>query len=386
MPRSQLPAFDTQTAIGRKVNHLLGRKSVGPIGFELSAHQVCAVQLQYRNSRAQVIAAVSEPLPCPREDLLANPFLLRSLIRRVLSKGHFVGREVVTCANSEQVKLSSHDYDVSDGKSDDQHIVELVRQFNSTPLDQLIIDYIPARRSDHKSDRRSALVAVANREEQLAYLETLRKGGLNVLKLEIAPIAIHRLIKRIALSQATPNIAVINVSEEKTHFTVISGRRLLLDRAVNFGNKELLHRLSVALEVDIDEAESLMVRYGFSTANPNGPVLRGLIRADDFCQAIGEVLKPQFTRLAQEFERVSAFVHGQLQGASVQRVFLLGKPTRWSGMDEFISELLDTEVENLDPLSSFKDTSDPDVLADVKTSSPLALATGCALTEVEVDE
>ncbi len=381
---SELPALNSEgeSIVAGKINQLLGRISVGPIGLDLGRSQAHAVQLQYRNGITSIRAATSLPYPCLREHLLEDSVRLKAYFKELFALKNFSGRDIVTCINAQQLHLASYDYSVSDGKSEAQHILRLVKQHNSEPLEDLVIDYIPARRSDHESGERTAMIAVAKKSEQLEFLELLRKAGVYVQSLEIGPIAIRRLIKTISISQSTPNVLVINAGSVKSYFTVLSGRRLLLDRGIDFGQNAVMNSLASALELNHNQVATLLNLHGLDPSQPVNYVVENLVYTSDIRDTIIEILKPQFMGLVQEIEKVSSYVHSQLHGADIQRIFLIGSFAYWPGAEIFVQNLLGRKVEILDPFLSFREFTSPELCSDVNAVSNMALATGCALSEM----
>lgn len=378
----QKPALKQQFEdFGKKVKTLGSKSSLGPIGFELGKNSVRAVQIQHGSTRPRLRTAASQAYPLPKEELMLNTSAFRSFVRAFLKKHQFHGNKIVTCTPSDELRTLTIDYPISDVANEEQEIVEQVRRRVDQDLSELVIDYLPAR-SGAGADKRTALVAVASANKQVEFLELHRKAGLEVVGLEIGPIAIRRLVENIARVKRTPNVMVVNCGVERSYLTVTSGRRLMLDRSVQFGEKQVVEKLASALDMSYEEVSSLLLKYGVDQNRNSVELLGGLIESSEIVSTILEVVTPAFYEVVRDIERVASYVHAQLHGADITHIFLLGSVARWPGADVYLQGLLNRPVSTLNPFECF--FSDPDsekVLNHVPVAA-MAVATGCALSEL----
>ena len=95
-----------------------------------------------------------------------------------------------------------------------------------------------------------------------------------------------------------------------------TGRRLILDRDVDFGEGQLAARLARTL--DMPEADVLRLLYerGFRAAGE--PATAAI------AQTIREVLRPEFAALAAEVNKTLIYTASKTRGQSVERIYLLG--------------------------------------------------------------
>lgn len=366
---------------GKKVKTLGSKSSLGPIGFELGKNSLRAVQIQHGSSRPRLRSVASQAYPIPKVDLMQNVPAFRSFVRTFLKKHGFHGNKIVTCTPSDQLRTLTIDYPISDLAHEEQAIVEQVRRRVDQDLSELVIDYLPAR-SGAGADKRTALVAVASAKTQIEFLEIHRKAGLDVIGLEIGPIAIRRLVENISRIERTPNVMVINCGVEKSYLTVTSGRRLMLDRSVPFGEKQVVEKLANTLDMTYHDALSLLLKYGVDQNRNSVELLGGLIASSEIVSTILEVVTPAFYEVVRDIERVASYVHAQLHGADISQIFLLGSVARWPGADVYLQSLVNRPVSTLDPFECFfSDPASEKVLNHVPVAA-MAVATGCALSEL----
>lgn len=374
-PKQQLANFS------RKVKTLSGKASLGPIGFELGKTSVRAVQIQHGSTRPRLRTAASSRYPMPKEELMQNSTEFRLFVRAFLKEYGFHGHKIVTCTPSADLRTLTIDYPISDVANEEQAIVEQVRRRVDEDISELVIDYLPAR-SGAGADKHTSLVAVANAKKQIEFLEMHRKAGLEVIGLEIGPIAIRRLVENISRVKRTPNVLVVNCGVEKSYLTVTSGRRLMLDRGVSFGEKQVVEKLASALDMNYDAVLNLLLKYGVDQNRDSVDLLGGLIASNEIVSTILEVVTPAFSEVVRDIERVASYVHAQLHGADISQIFLLGSIARWPGADVYLQGLVHRPVSILNPFECFfSDPASEKVLNHVPVAA-MALATGCALSEL----
>ena len=378
---SPVKSLEQLARFSRRVSSLPVTSGVGPIGFDLGRAALRAVQIQHGRFRPVLKAAVSADYPCERQELLADSKRLRKFVADSFKGRGFKGRKIVCCTPAENLRLMSLEYPVSDDFTEEQAIVSQLAQRIDGDLSNYVIDYIPSR-DPGAGGKRTALVAVAEMEKQIAWMELLRQAGLQVVGLEIGPIAIRRLVENVSKLDQIPNTLVVNCGSVNTYLTVTSGRRLILDRGIRFGETDLVGRVAKALDMEFRDAWHLMYLYGVDKSMEHHELIKGLISSEDIIRTILEVITPAFHELTREIEKVSAYVHSQLRGADIQRVFLLGSVARWPGSDVYLNGLLDLPVSVLNPFESFQ--ADPKANTALASSpvAGMALAAGCALSRL----
>ncbi len=362
----------------RRISPVARINRVGPIGLECALNELHLVQLEVAsNGGVRVRAQASVTYPGDRSELLQSP-QLRALIRDALSKGRFKGRTVATAMPSGQTRIMPVNYYVGPGQNDAAVIVKLMEERLDGDLTDYVIDYLPIR-SESQADERSALVAIARREAVVAYLEALRKSGLEVDCLEIGPVAIRRLVASIAPERKRENVLVINFGSVASFLTIISGNRLLFDQSIQFGERMLLARIAGALDMPESSARKLLDSHSFDPkpgGNAHTPGSAGV----DIAATLQEILKPLFLELADEIGRALIYMASQTHGESVERIYLLGSVARWHGADQLLNKLLTLPVETiLNPLNRFRLSGATQGGPQTDAAPGLAVATGLAL-------
>lgn len=359
-----------------------GRSLHGPIGLEIGQDALNLAQLKRApDGTLSLQASARLPHPADRDGLLANPAAFKTRLAEALRGQPFVGRRVVSALPAQAVRLLPVPYEAGGGRGDAAAIAQALRERLDEDLSRFVIDYMPVR-ADAPAGDRLALVAVARREAVIEHLELLRRAGLEVAALEIGPSAIKRLISALSGPGVGQNHLVINFGADTSFLTVVSGRRLLQDQKVDFGERELLTRIGQALQVPPQEARAWVARYGLRAAHSEHARAPGHDADLEAARTLVEIVKPRLLRLVDEINRVLIYTASETHGGSVGQLHLLGSLARWSGIEALLSAMVEIPVRVLDnPLGLFGGDA-----ADTDRGQALAIATGLALRGVLDDE
>jgi type IV pilus assembly protein PilM len=359
------------------VGRLTVGAEVGPIGIVLSREALHMVQMTRESYGLRVLARASLPYPEGRDGLTRAPKALRRVVQAGTRQGGFRGSRVVTTLPSKDVRLMFCNYVVNSGESDDAAVVRFLVDRVEGTLADYVVDYLPVREADHVGGARSSLVVLARREGVIDYLTTFRRAGYEVEALEIGPAAVRRLVVAIRADDDYSNVLVVNFGRAKSYLTVLSGRRLLFDREIAFGEDKLLLRLGKALEMSSRSAEKLVRTHGLvSGAGPHG--LACSAAEENVSQTLVEILKPSFLECVDAIQKVLLYTSSETRGKPIQQIYLLGSIAHWAGVDRLLDSLIAVPVTVLDPLAAFAAPGTP-ASGNAEASPLMAVATGLAL-------
>jgi type IV pilus assembly protein PilM len=360
--------------------HLSSKRVVGPLGLECAIDALNLVQMETDVSGQPIArAGVTVPYGDTRKAVLDDPKQFRSLVRRALRGGRFRGRRVVTAMPSGTVRMVTLNYSVPHGQSDAGAIAKVMAGRLDGELGEYVLDYLPIR-VDHQSEDHLALIAVARREHVVAYLETLRKAGLQVENLEIGPAALRRLISALSPSGQYQNVLAINFGRTTSYLTLLSGSRLLFDQEVRFGESMLLEQIGQSLSMDEKQVCHLVQRHGLDDGLSVGT---GTSETMDVAATLREIVKPVFMDLVNEINRALVYAASETRGEPVRQIYLLGSIARWKGANEYLQSLLDLPVQTIpDPLIFFSGGDGESAPSGQVTGPELAVAAGLALRDM----
>jgi len=407
---------------------LTGGKSYD-IGLHIGLERVNLMQLQPGVPGPAVRAAASIIHGTSRDELISNPARLKQLVRRAFAGQPFRGTRVVTCLPSDHVKMLLLTYSMSEGTSEADAVIRELRERVHEGLDGMVVDYITVRQED-PSRPKEAIVAMAARDKVTAYLDVLSESGLEVTALDVAPAALTRLLSWVSVAEPAthPNLLLINFGATRSYLTVAWGRRLMLDRSIEFAEQRLLARLKNILDIAGPEAKRLLLERGFGAST--GPddaselahtlkeVLRpefaalkrevnqtlmdpeaqaagplppsdpqaGADRASDseIRQTLKEVLRPEFSALKAEVDNTLVYTASKSHGRSVDGIYVVGSIARYPGIEDLLREQFSLPLKILDPFSIFSHRLSDKELSWLWPRSGIAAATGLALRGVPV--
>ena len=339
----------------------------GPIGIDMDAECIRLVQFCRQGDNIALASAAIVPLS---SEARASAKQTRSLIRKALHKHRFVGREAVSCLQPKDVKIMMVSYLHQAGKSDEELIVQRIAERVGDDLGDYVIDYLMIRPQVKDGQERSVLIAMARRDRVVEYLEQLRRAGLMVKVLEIEPTAIRRLVLLKHGNDHQANLMTVSLGYSQTYITVLSGRRLIYERDINLGEKQLVELLCRELDLDDHDARSMLVSSGDLALahNEDDPAV-------SMTDALYGVLKPLFMELVEDINRALVYAASETRGMPVKHIYLTNVVASWRGIEHFVDSLIDVPVSVLVPFEGF-DGSD----AHQSESDPRsAVVTGMAL-------
>lgn len=358
----------------RRVLALLDKApAAGPIGVDFAAQRLNMLQLTPSADGPILRAVVSLPYPAERAALLADRRMLRRFVGEALARAPFVGRRIVTALAPVDVRLLPLTVHVANGQTEDQAVAKAVREQLGPVAAESVIDYYQVRSADAAGPERQVLAAVASRTTVVTFLEALRHAGLATEALDIGPTAIARLLANMQ-EDFEQSVLLINFGIQKSFLTVIWGRRLMLDREIEFSESQLVERLSRVLGLDAEVAVGLLREHGIG--NPASPLDQEDGARRDIGRTIREVLHKEFAALAEELVRTQVYVASRTRGGALSRVYLNGSVARYGYVRERIEELVRLPVEVLDPLRVFRSHPGQGAGSDLHG---IALAAGLAL-------
>ncbi len=351
-----------------------GAAAPAPIGLDFAAQRLNLLQAIPSPDGPGVRAAVSLPYPVERAQLLADAPRLKRFVREALHAAPFAGRRVVSVLAPSEVRilpLTVHVQNGASGQNEAQAVAKAVREQLGAAAAESVVDYYQVRSVEASGAERQVLAAVASTKNVLAYLDTLRGAGLEPVALDIGPAAIARLLAAMQ-EDFDQSVLLINFGANKSYLTVIWGRRLMLDREIDFGEQQLVERLSRALGLDTEVALALLREHGIGT--PAGAP-HGNGTQPDIGRTVREILYQEFAALAEELVRTQVYVASRTRGSSISRVYLNGSVARYRHIGERVAELVRLPVELLDPSKAFHGAPG----AAVGDAHAIALAAGLAL-------
>jgi Tfp pilus assembly PilM family ATPase len=230
----------------------VSRSAPGLIGVDIGADHVHLCQIRpLEHGMFSIYAKASVEFGGSREELLAVPKKLKGLIAPALKKKKFKGRRVAAAMPWEDVKIMLLTYKSSVSDVDGEVVRILAGRIEGS-IDDYVVDYVPVR-SNPGDEEHMVVATLAPREKVTRLLNGLISCGLEVDSIDIAPTALRRVVSALYTGHAADNVLLIHSYLDESYLTVISGRRLLFNQSVPFGEakSKRWRALSVATAITI---------------------------------------------------------------------------------------------------------------------------------------
>ncbi len=181
---------------------------------------------------------------------------------------------------------------------------------------------------------------------------------------------------------------VVNFGQRRSYLSIISGRRLLFDEQIGFGELLLLEKLEQVLGLSEHLSKTQIMQHGLGDDDDDGND-DGNDDGDnkDYCGSVEpeisstilQVLKPSFMQLGDNIRRALVYAVAETRGDPVTKIFLLGSVARWRGANKVVSDLLGIPVQVMtDPLLRYQASGDIKTMSS-ENRPEFAVATGLAL-------
>lgn len=348
----------------------------GEIGLYLSNERLNMVQFDNSSRGPAIRAVASSQYHCSRDELMADPRQLKALLHGARSAQDFSGRRAVSCLRSNELQIFPISYLPLAGQDDAAAIVGELRERLKGQFNGLVVDYLPIRKEDGDTSRREALVTVASREVVARHLEVLERVGLQLSAIDIGPAALARLVSFV--NHADPrtrhlNALVINFGSTRSYLSVVWGRRLILDREIEFGERALVERVARVLNMSDDMGMRILRECGFGgtpAQDASDPEL---------ARTLTEVLRPEFNTLAAEVNKTLIYTASRSRGRSIDQIYLLGSVSSYPGVARLIQGMLAIPVEALNPFRAVGGSARSPEFERLRSVAGIALACGLAL-------
>ena len=315
----------------------------GLIGLDIASNHLHMCQIRpLEHGRFSITAKASIEFDGSREELLAAPKKLKRLIVGALKSKKFKGKKVVALMPWNDVKIILLTYKASVSDVDGEVVKMLSKRIDGT-IDDYVVDYVPVR-SKPGDEEHMVVATVADKEKVNRLLQALISCGLEVDSLDIAPTALRRIVSALYTGHAADNVLMIHSYRDESYLTVISGRRLLFNQSVAFGETMLLERIAQELDISSSSALALVLDNGLQKQMLAQAV--GIESGSDISATLLEIVKPCFLDLVNEINRVLVFTASETHGVPVSRVCLLGSVAHWPGAQEVLLTMLDFDTPN----------------------------------------
>lgn len=364
-------------------------KPVYPIGIDFENQDIYAVQFKKTGDGIAVRDMVHRRLSHPLDDVIDSGDSLPLILKEMMKKNRFRGKQAVFNIPSQYVNTFPINFEMDNGRSLEEAIVQELKGYLSFPVKEAIIDYPSVVAvSNDETTRYKAIAVVVQRNKMERYFSVLKQAGLSVEAMDFGLTSLIRLHRNLFGLSEKP-VILCNIGQLQSTLCIINEDSILANRNVQWGIQPILNSLQNNLELQNNvQAISLLTKYGLlyedyrNHSNGDGAedqTDRGPNRA--LCRAVFQVLSPYFDELINEFHQIIGYVRADTHQITFKDIFMYGQANRIFLLDEHLERRLNISTRCINPMT--KGMLSGDSIPSVKAEdTPFALALGLAMRKV----
>jgi len=218
------------------------------------------------------------------------------------------------------------------------------RQYIPLPLAEVTLDWqiLKERVVSGKQKQYSILLIAVPKRTVDQYEDIAKNAGIEKFALEAEVFALNRSLV-LNKPAETKNICLIDFGSRTTSISIIEKGDLLISRSVDtFSGNILTAQISRSLNISLEEAEGLKVKYGLQEEPQN----------------LKLIMRPLVNDLLKKLERILA-QYEKRSGMSIDEIILTGGSAKLFGLKEHLSLETKKEIKIANP---FEDIFYPPIL------------------------
>jgi len=348
----------------------LKTRGLRPIGLDIGHNSIKMIQLANNGEQISVLAADEIRIDAAvKEDEQAGRNFAVSAMKRMLERGNFQGRNVVSCIPNGKLRITSLRLAETQEDGIEQALKkEVVERFGLDP-EKDAMDYVVAGSVRQGNDVKNELILLATDYETIkSHIETLEQAGLKPAAIDTIPCALFRSFERSLRRQEDWEGTSVFVDVASHFTTVVFGRggQISFVKQIPIGGETFVQEVASKLGISTGEAEmlrkSLRVEKKALTSKP-GPANRkpadNAQKLDTSTQQIMvSAISAVSEDLAREISLCLRYYTVTFRGKSVQRASFAGGGAYEDILLDVLRGQLTVKIEIAQPLRGFDLSSD----------------------------
>ena len=360
------------------LKRLRGRDDDGLVGLEIDADSVAAVQV-HTNGTVQLAAAAVGPLPpgAVTDGEVTDSEAVATALRSLFSS-HDLSRKVRLGIGNQRVVVRTLRLPAIENPKELETAIRFAAQEQiPMPIDEAILDHrvvggAPA--GEGATPQLDVVVVAARRAMVSAWLETLRKAGLEPVGIDLSAFGLIRAMGELPEAAETDDVPAKPTTStlysnvgEVTNLAIARGRSCLFTRVSPVGLDDIVTSLSGSTGLSREHARQWIYYVGL--AQP----VEALEGDPPTITQTRTALENGASALLDELRLSLDFYSAQEGAARVERIVLSGPGSTLPGLSQWMEPALGLPIETRSPsgLSGL----------DAATAARLTLSYGLALEE-----
>lgn len=196
--------------------------------------------------------------------LTDNTTAVENALRNILEKEDLSEFRIVTSIPADRILMRNITFPFNDLSKITNAIPYEAEESIPYPIDMVTLDFqtIPTE----EPESRSVILAAVNKDYLLSIIETFKKFGLNPVFSGIESNAILRCYEYFN-SVNDETILQIDIGDSKTVVNIVRDSSLIFTRSISSGFGSLVERISVILNISLNDAQALLVSLDLDLAS-----------------------------------------------------------------------------------------------------------------------
>ncbi len=307
----------------------LSRETKYPLGLDISDRAIKFIQLNRQGGKMQVQALGRAKIPAgiiKEGDIKKEDELARLINQAIASPqyGKVTSKEVATCLPEPKTFLQFIKTERSADKKN--AIINAIEHHIPLDINELRYEWQITSRSAYHD---YILIGAAEKKTIEQYLSLFKKINLNLVALEIEPVAVARAL----LAEENPrysstqrfNYGIIDIGAERSAMTIYSKNTILFSVGIPFSGEEITQIISQKLEIDREQAEKAKIICGLDEERAQG--------------VIKKILANQTNELAEKIQKVITYYNDHYADRGpLNKLILAGGGANIKNLDKIIKD------------------------------------------------
>jgi len=328
------------------------------------------IQLVIDGGQISVLAAEEIRVDAAvRENEQARRNFAVSAMKRMLERGNFQGRNVVSCVPNGKLRITSLRLAEAQEDGIEQALrKEVVQRFGLDP-EKDAMDYVVAGSVRQGNDVKNELILLATDYETIKiHIETIEQAGLKPVAIDTVPCALFRSFERSLRRQEDRDCTSVFVDVASRFTTVVFGRggQISFVKQIPIGGENFVGEVATKLGISTGEAEmlreSLRAEKRASESRPGPanrkPADKGQKLDTSTQQIMVNAISAVCEDLAREISLCLRYYTVTFRGKRVQRASFAGGGAYEDILLDVLRRQLTVEIDVARPLRGFDLSSD----------------------------
>lgn len=357
------------------VNLSFANQNCWPIGLDIGHNTINMVQLAGTGAALKVLAAEKTRIETGiGDDVEARNDFVVSAVQKMLAKGKFSGRKVVTALPNEKLRVTSLRLTQMDERATEQALRKEAAERFGFDSDEDSVNYLVVGQVTQGEEVKNELILFAASDQSIReHIGLLEKTGLVPVAIDTIPYALFRSFTRSLRRQEDQEQTMVFIDVGSRHTSVVFGKsgQISFIKEIPIGGERFDKQISEKLGISPEEAEVLRATLrvercskASEKSTDSASVATAVQQGIDVStrQAVVDAVGAVAQELAREISLCFRYYTVTFRGKRVERSIFSGGGAYEDILLNVLKRQLTVEVEIAEPFRGFN-------MADVNFNS-----------------